>query len=98
MLNVQLFGVGANFFIGNVEHCREQGQVDLDEVLEKQNNVINGGNSTPVFILSSQPYSLGVLSYSWCTALSTLLLKDMRPWTSTGFFLFSTITKLVVLV
>lgn len=76
-------------------------QVDSDEVLEKQNSVINGGSFTPVFILSSQPYCLGVLSYSWCTALPNLLFKDMRPWTSASsaaFFLFSAITKLAVLV
>ena len=65
----------------NIAENREP-QVDLDEVLEKQNSAINGGNFTPVFILSSQPYCLGVLSYSWCTALPTLLFKNMRPWTS----------------
>lgn len=78
-----------------------ESQADSDEILEKQSNVINGVNSTPVFILSSQSYSLGVLSYSWCTALLTLLFKDMRPWASAcsaAFFLFSIVTKLVVLV
>lgn len=84
--------------LGNVA-IREP-QVDSDGVLEKQNHYINGVNSTPVFILSFQPYSVHVLSYSCCTALLTFF-KDMRAWTSASsaaFFLFSTVAKLVVLI
>lgn len=60
----------------NTAETREP-QVDSDEALERQSTVLNGGSFSPVFILSSQPYSLAVLSYSWRTALPTLLFKDM---------------------
>lgn len=52
-------------------------RVDSDKALEKQSTVLNGGSFSPVVVLSSQPYSLAVLSYSWRTALPISLFKDM---------------------